>query len=237
VQHRTQVDGVEEQRTLFQTRSVNRGALVPSGGPAAKPVFIHVSKNAGSSIVSTAGASILNAGHRTAVSWAREHGEGHPLFAVIRNPYDRVVSEYFYRKRRYNAGDRNSHVSNLSKSFEDWALSTYRDGELRTRSFFEDAGIAFSERNMIGDQLIWFIPQTDWLGDGQGRLLVHDFLRFENLKWDWMDWAEQHSLPVRLPTRNVSDRKRDYRVYYSAETRRLIADYYREDLEAFGYVF
>ena len=49
-----------------------------------------------------------------------------------------------------------------------------------------------------------------------------------------MAWAEQHSLPVRLPIRNVSDRKRDYRTYYSAETRRLIADYYREDLEAFG---
>ena len=90
---------------------------------------------------------------------------------------------------------------------------------------------------MIGDRLIWFVPQMDWLSDGQGRLLVRYLLRFENLEWDWIRFAEKHSLTVKLPRRNMSHRKRDYRAYYSAETKKLVGETYREDLEAFGYVF
>ncbi len=90
---------------------------------------------------------------------------------------------------------------------------------------------------MVGDRLIWFVPQVDWLGDGRGRLLVHNLLRFENLKWDWMHFAEKQALAGTLSRRNASKRGRDYRSYYSVETRNLIGDYYREDLEAFGYAF
>ncbi|MEM1182087.1 MAG: hypothetical protein AAGM22_27310, partial [Acidobacteriota bacterium] len=147
------------------------------------------------------------------------------------------VSEYFYRKRRFDAGDRNAHLSNLSKPFEEWVVSTFRDGEMRTRDFFADAGVAFGERNMVDGQLIWFVPQVEWLGDGQGRLLVHDLLRFENLRWDWASWARKHALPATLSRRNASKRRRDYRSYYSPETREIVADHYAADLEAFGYLF
>ena len=61
---------------------------------AMKPVFIHVSKNGGTSIVESAGDQIVNAGHRTASSWLAEHGDDALLFAVVRHPYERVASEY-----------------------------------------------------------------------------------------------------------------------------------------------
>ena len=237
LKHSTQLAYIEARRKSLDSQPVPRVQAKSPAAKGPKPVFIHVSKNAGCSIVSSGGAGILNAGHRTAASWVQEHGDAHPLFAVIRNPFDRVVSEYFYRKRRYDAGDRNAHLSNLDKSFEDWTLATFRDGELRARPFFEVEGIAFNERNMIGDRLIWFLPQMDWLSDGQGRLLVRDLLRFENLEWDWGHFAEKYALPVRLPRRNASKRRRSYRPYYSTETRNLVGDYYREDLEAFGYDF
>lgn len=241
----TPVAYLEARRTALERQPEGRGQAGPSTSKRPekqrKPVFIHISKNAGSSIASSAAGRIINAGHRTAASWLRENGgdsgDGHRLFAVIRNPFDRVVSEYFYRKRRHDAGDSDPHLANLDLSFEDWVLATFRDGAFRTRAFFEATGIAFNERNMIEDRLIWFVPQMEWLGDGQGRLLVTDLLRFENLKWDWSHYAEKHALNRGLARRNASPRGRDYRPHYSDEARELVARYYREDLEAFGYVF
>ena len=237
LKYRTQVEYLQARRKSLETPPADRSQAESPRVPRVKPVFIHVSSNAGNSILSWGGTSILNAGHRTALSWVRDQGDERPLFAVVRNPFDRVVSEYFDRKRRFDAGEENAHLSNLYKSFEDWTLSTFRDGELRTRAFFEDTGIPFNERNMIDDRLIWFVPQMGWLGDGHGHLLVRDLLRFENLEWDWSRFADKHSLSGELFHRNVSIRTRDYRTYYSAETRNLIADYYRQDLEAFGYAF
>lgn len=202
-----------------------------------EPVFIHVSKNAGNSVLDTAGSHIVSAGHRTAASWVAEHGHTAPLFAVIRNPFDRVVSEYFYRRRRYDSGDRNAHLANLEKSFEDWTLSTFREGEFRTRAFFEKTGVPFNENNMIGDRLLWFLPQVLWLGDDQGRPLALDVLRFENLESDWAAFARKYGIPGTLRRLNASAREPGYRNYYSDETRDLIADYYQQDLEAFGYSF
>ena len=202
-----------------------------------KPVFIHVSKNAGKSIVATGGAHIISAGHRTASSWIEAKGSTHRLFAVVRNPFDRVVSEYFYRRHRYEGGESNPHLANLDKSFEGWTLATYRDGEYRTRSFFDATGVPYNDRNMIGDRLIWFLPQLEWLGDPEGGVVVADLLRFETLEDDWTRFAERNGLPLELAHRNSSARSRDYRGYYTDETRAVVTEYYRQDLDAFGYRF
>lgn len=89
-----------------------------------KPVFIHISKNAGTSMVRSVGEYIFHPGQHTAASWVAVHGQLAPMFAVIRNPYDRVVSEYCFRKQRYDRGDQTGHLANLDKSFEQWTLST-----------------------------------------------------------------------------------------------------------------
>lgn len=206
-------------------------------GKQDKPVFIHISKNAGTSIIQSARRGIVVAGHRTAANWCAENGRAAPLFAVIRNPFDRVVSEYFYRKRRYDAGERNPHLANLHKPFEEWVVATYRDGEFRTSAFFKQAGIEFNERNMIGDVLIWFLPQKHWISDRDGTVLVDHLLRYEHLEADWARFSEQHRIKRTLERRNASTRDGNYRRYYSARTREIIANYYHEDLTEFGYRF
>ncbi len=233
----SQLEYIEDCRSTFEEHRTSREGAGAAEPVESRPVFIHVSKNAGNSIIAAAGHHVVNAGHRTAASWIREKGDSGPIFAVIRNPFDRVVSEYLFRKRRYDQGEKNPHLSNLHKSFEDWTISTFRDEELRTRAFFEDNGIAFNERNMIDDCLLWFLPQVYWLGDEQGRPLLPAILRFENLENDWSTFAKKYAIPGELPRRNASVRVPDYRQYYSGFTRDLVGDYYREDLEAFGYTF
>ena len=184
-----------------------------------KPVFVHISKNAGTSIKSAAGASIRVAGHRTAASWVAEYGRSAPLFAVHRNPFDRVVSEYFYRRRRFLGGENNPHLSNLGKPFDEWVVSTFRDGEYRTKAFFEAHRIPYRSFNMIGDCLIWFLPQTSWIGGEDGEILVDETLCYESLRDDWSSFSRKYGIHKTLGHHNASDRERDYRDYYSPRSR------------------
>ena len=202
-----------------------------------RPVFIHVSKNAGSSISQTAWGHITLAGHQTAARWLRRHRSSGPLFAVVRNPFDRVVSEYAFRRRRFEAGKPGRHLANLYKSFEDWTLSTFRDGEMARQDYFERNDIPYRRARMVGGTLLWFLPQVGWLGDEEGRILVDELLRFESLDEDWARFSRKHGLPSRLVRTNVAPRERDYRRYYSDQTRELVATHYRQDLKTFGYAF
>jgi len=200
-----------------------------------KPVFIHISKNAGTSIIASAGDHIVTAGHQIAAKWVAEHGRASPLFAVIRNPYDRVISEYVYRKRRHAAGERNPHLANLDKTFGDWVVSTFREGEFRTRAFFERTGIPFNPANMINDTLIWFISQKCWLDGDNGEILADHILRYETLEDDWARFMAKYNFSARLEHRNASPRLADPGAYYTAQTRELVFEYFRTDFNVFGY--
>jgi hypothetical protein len=200
-----------------------------------KPTFIHISKNAGTSIRNTAGSAIQIAGHRTAASWVSQHGREALLFAVIRNPFDRVVSEYSYRRLRFASSEKNLHLANLDKSFDEWVRSTYRDGEYRSLSFFEEHGVPYNAVNMIGDCLIWFLPQTRWLSGENGEFLVDETLRYETLDEDWLRFARKYGLNERLVHHNCSGQRQDYGSCYSRESRAIVSEYFKSDFEAFGY--
>ncbi|MBT4523076.1 MAG: hypothetical protein HOC23_23990 [Halieaceae bacterium] len=201
-----------------------------------KPVFIHISKNAGYSILAAAGDKIISAGHRIAESWIAEHGRSAPTFAVIRNPFDRVLSEYCFRLHRFEGGETNAHLTNLDKPFDHWVRSTFRDGEFRTRSFFEATEIPYGARNMVGDCLIWFIPQTRWIGIGATEILVDELLRYDHLEHDWLQFSNSYGIEGHLEHRNCSRRERDYRPHYSSESLKIVRNYYAEDFDAFDFV-
>ena len=200
-----------------------------------KPVFIHISKNAGTSIVATAGEHIIDAGHGTAARWVAANGNEWPLFAVVRDPYDRVLSEYHYRQRRWRSGESNPHLANLHMSFDEWVSTTFEDGAYRTRSFFEHSGVPYNEHNMVGDQLIWFIPQVEWLADSEQGLLVDHLLPFEHFAEDWATFSATYGIDRTLGHVNRSPRPDGSERLMSARSRALIHEHYRVDFERFGY--
>ena len=200
-----------------------------------RPVFIHISKNAGTSIIRSAGEDIVATGHCPALEWVSEHGRDSTLFAVIRNPYNRVFSEYCYRKNRYNQGERTAHLARMDRPFNDWVLATFRDGEFRTREFFEETGVEFLEPRMIDGSLIWFLPQMRWICDEKGRLLVRELLLFETLDKDWQRFCRTYGINRQLQHLNAASGVGKSLDQYSRASRDLIADYYAADFEAFGY--
>ncbi|MCR9137842.1 MAG: sulfotransferase family protein [Alphaproteobacteria bacterium] len=200
-----------------------------------KPVFVHINKNAGTSIIASAADHITVAGHQPAARWVASHGHASPIFAVIRNPYDRVFSEYHYRRGRYEAGEKNPHLAILDYPFDDWVIATYRDGLFRTRAFFDETGVRYEPLNMVDDTLIWFISQCRWLCDETGQNLADDLLRFESLAFDWSRFSKKHGFDRALQQHNVSTTRPDSRQHYSPGARELIFEYYRDDFDAFGY--
>ena len=148
-------------------------------------------------------------------------------FAFVRNPWTRLVSEYLHKKL---------------------------DNKYSFKQFIFDA---FPEQDDYSDAYRHVIPQTDYLINADGEMIVDFVGRFENLQQDFEVVCKRLDLEdTQLPHRNSTsslrrtierklrhlfvgrDRvKRDYRDYYDQETVDRIAQLYSSDIKMFGYEF
>ncbi|MEL6772057.1 MAG: sulfotransferase family 2 domain-containing protein [Bacteroidota bacterium] len=178
-------------------------------------VFIHINKTGGSSVEKALGARFE---HKTAQekitmlgrnAWDRKF-----TFCIVRNPWDRAVSLFHYRKMTDQTG-----LADTEMGFQTWLRQTLQDQDP-----------AFYDKPRM------FMPQRDWIADDNGQILVDYTMRFENLHRSFEEVARRLGKDVRLPHLKKSKR-RDYRTYYDAATIDLVAEFYAVDLEAFGYTF
>ena len=131
-------------------------------------------------------------------------------FTIVRNPWARVFSWYM------NVMRDERHLSSLGVSrdvsFQEFLLKCRSNWALRT--------------------------QMHWLKDFGGQLPFDYIARFESLEADFrilcdrLGCAEQIQLPHR-----IKGTGEDYRNYYDAETREIVADRYREEIEYFEYSY
>jgi chondroitin 4-sulfotransferase 11 len=136
--------------------------------------------------------------------------------AVVRNPFDRLLSEYHFKRK----GDRR---------FID-------AGRLSFEEFVMELGSRFHEIGELPQrEICHFTPQADFVHDGGGRLMVDRLFRFEEFSSEIAGFI-QEKYGVRVPHINRTDHS-SYAGCYSAGTRAIVERIYRRDLEAFGYVF
>lgn len=178
-------------------------------------VFIHINKTGGTSISRALG---LRGGHWTALEKRAELGEAvwqrKYSFAFVRNPWDRVVSQYHWR-RSINQTELKTHPI----EFNTWLTCVYRD---RTPKYYDDPKM--------------FMPQLDWISDSDGRFLVNFVGRFENLEHDFQAVCQHLGANIKLAHLNQTEHA-PYRDYFSAESIALIRAWFRKDIEYFGYTF
>ena len=170
-----------------------------------KTIFIHIPKNAGTSIEEYFG----NESFRIQPS---KHADVHEIkkkfknsynnykkFTIIRNPYDKMVSWYFYLKR--NLGENYNIVE-----FNEW---------IKEPSSFWHAN----------DPISYLKPQCDWIDD------TVEIIKFENINKELNNFFGKI---ISLPITNKSNRDH-YLEYYNKESLNMVYERYKEDFEKFNY--
>ena len=132
-------------------------------------------------------------------------------FTIVRNPWDRTVSAFFYLKK---------HFSRLSMDIRSMSFEHFVINVLQKHGSALDAHFEFQFPKAFHD----------------GNCFVDFIGRMEKIESDWETIARSISAPPDLPHRNKSKHK-DYRSYYSPKTVEVIMDLYSEDIDKFGYSF
>lgn len=150
---------------------------------------------------------------------------GRPVFAFVRNPYEREFSQWKYHS--FKTDDIKKPIS-----FPDWVEWRYADKELPAEHFL-DADVE--------DYLRTFsrYPQLGWLMNQAGELMVTHLGYFEEReKYTEQMLAAMNATVDKYPHFEASDTfvpTSQYLDYYTEHTLNLISERYKADIEAFGY--
>jgi len=178
-------------------------------------IFIHINKTGGSSVEK---ALKIPFEHKTALEKINEIGlavwERKYTFAIVRNPWDKVVSHFHYRVQTNQTS-----LGENSIDFKEWVHLAY--GEKNT--FYRD-----NEK--------MFMPQTDWISDKNGKILVNKVVHFENLSAEFFEVCQMLGKNLNLPHVKASKREH-YKGYYDDKTALIINNCFKRDIENFGYKF
>ena len=114
------------------------------------------------------------------------------FFAVVRNPYDRAVSEYYYRSEFFK-GKHKENVHN-PRFFNEWLknwLRKVKEYKWNTRQF-----VTFT----------YWIPQSEYIVDQQGQRRVRHLLRYEALDTEFPALMKKYGLNITLDDAALSSK-------------------------------
>ena len=128
-------------------------------------------------------------------------------FAVIRNPWDWQVSLYTYMLK-CKTHHQHRFISKI-KSFDEYISWRCQEN---------------------------FCSQSCFLTGDSGNIIVNDVFRFESINSDIQRLESHIGCNIHWKKLNQS-RSDSYRQYYSSESREMVGKFFREDIDRFGYEF
>jgi len=215
--------------------------------------FIHIPKNGGYSIRKQFRKKFLYTSSNDLVSGEylkqhdkqmakyNEHGDpGHArwqdlnpraqqdtCFAIIRNPWDRTVARYTFMMKAIKKG-RDPKNLYTKKTFEEFLEERHKWGN-----------VPFFWHRAIHN---WY-PQKDHVVDKAG-VNKCDVLRFEHYQEDTTSYLNVGHINYHNVSNGdiVNDRtqvvkRKDYKEFYNDKTIQTVADWYKDDVEFFGFDF
>ena len=172
----------------------------------------------------------------------RKRWDDYFKFAITRNPWDLVVSQYHWATRRDEGQPHKGAVGRSLKRF--WTRP------LRVRKNFKVLGANLA-RNILKMDVVtfeffvthmlrYYEPNDPFYFDRSGAVGLDFLIRYENLQSDYGSVCERIGLPrSELPSLKTKSRpeQRHYSTYYDDRTRELVAKMYHRHIEHFGYRF
>lgn len=205
-----------KNRGKFRTDYPWRERQVIQSSNGNQYLFLHIHKTGGTSVKDfLIGKTLKKASHARASDIINEIGyeefKKYKTFAVVRNPYDRVISAYFYMK--------NSERIPPSVTLNEFILNKK------------------SEYSMYNE--VCATPQYQYLCY-DGKVECDVIIKFENLVKDFEQFINENDIIDRGLKNLPHDRKskRDgYMAYLSGkkEMIKCINEFYEKDFEIFGY--
>lgn len=178
-------------------------------------IFIHINKTGGSSIEK---ALNIPFEHKTALEKideiSREEWDRKLTFTIVRNPWDKVVSHYHYRVQTNQ-----TELGDKRIGFKEWVKLAYGNQD---DDYYDNPKM--------------FMPQLNWITDKNGKILVDEIIYFENLDGEFKKVLKKLGRNKTLPHIKKSNH-RNYREYYDQETIEIVRNWYKRDIECFGYKF
>ena len=175
--------------------------------------FIHIPKNGGSSVVKwlrdNFDTEIIK--NHPSLDMIKAEWDVRNSFCIVRNPWARVVSAYFYLKQ-YGFYWENNNISTVEDfpSFD---------------SFIHKLDYDLNSWNTVATN------QVEWLS--------HDdtiILRAESLNEDFKQIQNLLDCYIELPYINTSEHT-DYKDYYNSEQVEHIRKVFQRDIDMFGYTY
>lgn len=136
-------------------------------------------------------------------------------FAFVRNPWDLQVSSFHHIQR-----ERPHLMQGMTdyKVFLRWKLDSRRPYQYHIDTSIE--------------------RQMDYLVDMKNNMVMDFIGKYENLQEDFDFVCKTLGLPLRqLPHHRQAKDRKEYRKYYDDESAAWVAEYFKQDIEKFGYTF
>ena len=187
-------------------------------------IFIHVPKCAGTSIMEALkGYYNRYTGHRLSKFIRRQINSGNfYVFTCVRNPWDRVVSNYHYTQlqKSYWHSDNNSTTYGVHEDYnlvKDATFSEYIDlissKKLRSKHTYS--------------QLYWLKPYIN---------NIDKIIKIENIEDEFDEFCKFKNIQNNLGIVNKSNHD-VYTSYYDSASIDKVREIYREDIEYFNYIY
>ena len=195
-----------------------------------KYIFIHIPKNAGTSIeLSLKKHNLVDHDFPQSISVHYDNvdetiADSYLTFAVKRNPWERFVSIWSYWTINSESHPRGKAIGNACRNFN---FKTFVKGlpEIEKRV-----------KNNFPLGMVHYMQQTE-LNQLPSYVAVDTWIEFNNLQQDFNTVCDKIGLPHQQLPHNNKTKHKHYTEYYDDETREIVAKKYARDIEYFGYEF
>ena len=157
-------------------------------------------------------------------------------FAFVRNPWDRIVSQWAFQLKHIKEAEYNNTCSDFmlkvkAGGFKNFIKHLSRFHKTAEHQFRETGRFRGDGKGPL------YLNQLDWILDENGNNLLDFIGKVENLREDFDIICDKIGIPQQqLPHKNPTSHKH-YTEYYDDETREIVAEKYAKDIEYFGYKF
>jgi len=144
-------------------------------------------------------------------------------FTFVRNPWDRVVSLYEFRKQEANKGTHRKTWPTIPELLNDSFEDTIKKSARNTNPEILYLEPAYTDNYWMPKEIL---KETNFIGRFEDIVRDFDYIKYV------LDIDPDYQL-----THDNQIKRKHYSEYYNDETRKIVAEKYATDIQLFGYKF